>query len=672
MYFAILQSLKKLFIISFLIFTCQRLAAQYEDYGFQRDLTIQVKDSMLNFLSDPWGGGLNSCLFGEIDLNMDGINDLLVFDISSNRVLPFINNGTSGMVDYTYAPQYRSKIPPLQAWMEMADYNCDGKNDIFTSSNGGITVYKNTSDIVNGLSFQLATTNILALQNTNLIPIYVSTVNYPAIADVDNDGDLDILNDYVLGTYVSYYKNQSMELYGNCDSLTFTLENNCYGKFGISMYNNHITLNDSCPYGKDDNNAPPAPKAIEHIGSTLLAADLNGDGLIDLLAGDVGYPGIIKLTNGGTPANAFMVSQDTMFPSNSVRVNLLAFPAPCLIDVNNDGLKDLLLSPFDPTPATSENLKSCWYYKNDGTSTVPVFDYQYNNFLQKDMIDVGAGAYPVLADYDGDGLPDLFIGNYGVHDSSYYYYGVLMSTFRSKIALYKNIGTTSSPEYQFVTHDFAGISQRNLTGVIPTFGDINGDGVQEMIIGNSDGTLDLYNNTDGPGQPMNMVLSQTNYQGITAGKFAAPQLVHLSNDSLFDLVIGNQNGTLVYYKNTGTKTNPVFTHVTDSLGWVVVARHWQSVYGYSVPCFFKDSTNHFRLFVGSESGYIYYYKDIDGNLSGHFTLKDSMLLYINEGSRSAVAVGNLNNDSYPDMIVGNYSGGLSFFKGVTPPPGRHY
>jgi len=664
--------MKKLFLFALIIFCCGKISAQqYEDYGFQPDLTVKVKDSLLNYLSDPWGGGLNSCQFSEIDLNLDGIMDLVVFDQSGSKIIPFINNGTANTVDYTYAPQYRDRFPAMHDWMEFVDYNCDGKNDIFTSSNGGITVYKNISDLANGLRFQLVTNNIMAMQDTQDIPIYVSTVNYPAIADIDNDGDLDILNDFILGTYVYYYKNQSMELYGNCDSLNFVLTDHCWGKFAISSSNNQITLNTTCLWKADDNYEAgniPVPKDIEHIGSTLMAADMNGDGLKDLLAGDVSYPGLIKLTNGGTLTDALMISQDTMFPSNSLRVSLFSFPAPFMLDVNNDGVKDLIVSPFDGNQTISENLKSCWYYKNDGTTTSPVFNYQYDNFLQKDMIETGSGAYPVLADFNGDGLPDLFIGNFGVHDSSYYSGGFLYSTFKSRIALYKNIGTATNPEFQFVTNDFANVGYRKLNGIIPTFGDIDGDSAQEMIIGKSDGTLDLYENTSSAGQPMNMVLAQTNYQSINVGKFAAPQLVDLDGDSLLDLVIGERNGNLNYYRNTGTKTNPIFTPVTDTLGWVDVIKHQTSNYGYSVPCFFKDSTNHFRLFLGSESGNIYYYKNIDGNINGHFTLQDSMFLNIYEGSRTGIAIGNLNGDNYPDMIMGNYSGGVSYYKGVTPPP----
>jgi len=43
-------------------------------------------------------------------------------------------------------------------------------------------------------------------------------------------------------------------------------------------------------------------------------------------------------------------------------------------------------------------------------------------------------------------------------------------------------------------------------------------------------------------------------------------------------------------------------------------------------------------------------------------------LYIYEGARTGVAVSDLDNDGYLDMIVGNYSGGLAYYKGSIPLP----
>lgn len=673
----------KKFILAFMmLFSASGLFAQYEDFGFQRNLSIIVKDSLSTNLSNPWGGGLNSCQFSPIDLNLDGTKDLFVFDRNSNKIITFINNGTSDSVDYIYAPEYRDKFPPIHDWVSLVDYNGDDKEDIFTYSYGGITVYKNISNISDGLKFSLITKTVNSLQGTYYTNLYVSTVDKPAIADIDNDGDMDIISKWILGTFYQYHKNLSMELYGVPDSLDFVQQESCWGKFSESSGSNEIFL------GIDTNLCPPLYKTADtsagflngpkHAGGTMVAADLNGDGVKDLLLSDIGYPNLKKLTNGGTIDNAYMISQDTLFPSNSLSVNLLSVPSPYILDVDNDGLKDMIVSPFDGGQYVSEDYKSCWFYKNTGTNSSPVFEFKSNNFLQGNMIDVGSGAYPVLADYDGDGLLDLFIGNFGRRDSSYFNSSAsLVSTFRSKIALYKNIGTTAIPEFQFITNDFANIYSRKLNGVVPTFGDINGDGVAEMIIGKSNGKLDLYENNAPFGSPMNMVLADTNYMAIHVGHpssqnnpMSTPQLVDLDGDSLLDLVVGERNGNIEFYKNTGTKTIPVFTLENDTLGGVIVTKRAISNYGYSVPCFFKDSTGHFKLFVGSESGYIYYYKDIANHLlSGqNFTLVDSMYLYINEGSRSGMAVANLNNDSYLDMIIGNYSGGVAYFKGITPPP----
>ncbi len=671
--------MKKLLVVSAIIFNCFYLSAQqYLDFGFQRELSVPVKDSLLNILKNPWGGGMNACQFSPIDLNLDGIKDLFVYDRSSSKILTFINNGTPNTIDYTFAPEYAEKFPPISDWAQLLDYNCDGKEDIFTYGygSGGITVYKNISDPVNGLKFELITKTINSQQGPNYTNLLVTQVDYPAIADLDNDGDLDILTFFGLGSYVEFHQNMSEELYGNCDSLTYKLQDYCWGNFAESASSNKITLNITCPYKSNDifDNNHSLHNGAKHTGSTLLATDLNGDNAKDLLLGDVSFPGIIKLINDSSSVNANMISQDTLFPSNSTTVNIISFPVPCILDVNNDNKKDLIVSPFEPNLLTTQNLKSCWYYKNDGTDSNPVFNFQSDSFLQSDMIDVGGGAYPVLSDYDGDGLLDLFIGNFGKIDSTYFLYGSLNATFISSIALYKNVGTISNPSFQFVTNDFANISQRKITGVVPTFGDINSDGVPEMIIGKSDGWLDLYSNTAEPGEPMNMVLSQTKYMGIHLGYPAnqnnpssAPQLIDLDGDSLLDLVIGEKNGNLNYYKNTGTKYNPVFTFVTDSLGHIDIVDHAMSNYGYSIPCFFKDSTNHWKLFVGSESGNIFYYKNIENNLNGNFTLADPKLGFIYNGMRCGITVGNLNNDNYPDLITGNLSGGVCYYKGVFPP-----
>ena len=127
--------------------------------------------------------------------------DLIVFDKSGNKIIPFINNG----LDYIFAPIYRENFPKnLHDWLLLADYNCDGKNDIFTYSSGGLAVYENTS--INSLTFNIVTPLIMTDIGSFETNLWVSPDDIPAIIDVDNDGDLDILTYGQLGGFIELHK----------------------------------------------------------------------------------------------------------------------------------------------------------------------------------------------------------------------------------------------------------------------------------------------------------------------------------------------------------------------------------------------------------------------------------------------------------------------------------
>ena len=622
-------------------------------------------DEFNHVLDYAWVGGMDAAQYNAVDLNLDGIMDLLVFDRRGNRKLCFINAGVANEISYSYAPSYAELLPPLFEWAKFVDYDQDGRMDIFTYSPGysSMMVYRNISD--DDLKFQRVVYPYLtSFQGGGYVNILVTNADYPGFVDLDDDGDIDILTFWGLGSFLEVHQNMSMEKYGVPDSLDFMQTTFCWGEFAESDESNALYL-DTC-LGSVSAPMDLIPYADRHSGSTLLFADLDGNGLKDLLLGDVDYPGLLSLYNDGTIEVAHIGRTDTLFPQNNEPIRLFSMPNASLIDVNNDGLEDLLVGVFDPGLQTSRNKKSSWLYLNKGTAEIPAYSFETKAFLQEEMIDRGSGAYPVLYDFDGDGLIDLFIGNFGYYAWSYYDNYTLKSVFYARIGYYKNVGTFQSPIFQLWDDDFGKLSQLHLTGLIPAFDDLDGDGDADVVVGKEDGRLlKLINNGN---ETFSLIDEQ--FSGIDVGFFSAPQLFDLNKDGLKDLIVGERDGNLNYYQNVGTPTAPQFEYVTDSLGKVNVTDYNLSYDGYSVPCFFIDNSGQSALISGSEQGQLMYYTQIDGNLEGKFILTqglnallDTSGVNFDRGMRTAAAIGSIRGNGSLQLFAGNYSGGLEFFNG---------
>lgn len=659
------------------LFILNLTIAQPINYNFSRYDSIPVSVNSIN-LKYPWAGGINYSQYSNIDLNFDGKQDLFVFDRTGNKVLTFVYSGTGNTIEYTYAPEYELQFPNMTNWALLVDYNCDNLPDIFTSTPGGIRIYKNTST-GNVISFQMVESLLYSYYFSGMVNLYVSSVDIPAIIDVDDDGDIDVLTFGLVGAKVEYHKNYSVENGYGCDSLLFQLRNECWGNFTESAFNNQLTLFDTCannlgtveldnldhPNIFDDNTAHLSTTYIEaegqrHSGSCLLAFDNNGINSKDLLIGDISAKNLVYAENGGTGVNlaSSIISQDSLFPSYDTPVNIQTMACAFHVDINNDGEKDLIVTP--QTTALSENKKGVWLYENLATTTNPDFNFQTIDFLQGDMIDRGEGSLPVLFDYDNDGLLDLFVSNYGEFNNS-------TNTYDCKLALFKNNGTATAPSFVQVNDNFENLaSTMNDNSLHPTFGDLDNDGDKDMIVGGYFGTLYYFENIATTGNPADYVLSQANLTDNTSsiidvGLYSAPLLVDLDRDGDNDLIIGARTGALVYYENIGTASTFNFRHRTDTLGGLFV-RQYGYFTGYSVPAIY-DQGGKYQLIIGSQSGYIHHYDSIENNIYGNYRMVDTMLLGAPHGIRSGVALADINNDGEMDIFTGNYRGGICFFKG---------
>ena len=632
-------------------------------------------------IKNPWVGGLNFCQFSNIDLNMDGTQDLFVFDRTGNRVITYIQNGSSGQSDLQHTTEYDSVFPfyELHDWALLIDYNCDGKKDIFSYSVGGIRVYKNTSNTIDGLQFEIATELVYSNYDPSEANLFVTSVDLPALIDVDNDGDIDILTFSIFGSYVEYHKNFSMENYGTCDSLDYMIRNRCWGYFSENANTNSVNLLDSCNYNvvdpemeeivelfhNEQKKAQPDPGILDdlenrlkaaHSGSSLLSFDSDANGVKELVLGDVSFSNLTFLYNGGTVDNAVMYSQDTAFPVYDVPLDLDIFPGAFYVDVNNDQIRDLLVSPNNRN--LSENFESIWYYHNAGADDFPDFEHQMNNFLQDQIIDVGEGAQPIFFDHNGDGLQDLILSNYGYYQENGNYPG--------KVAYFENIGTAQAPHFELITRDYQDLSTIGLgQGMHLSFGDMDDDGDKDLFIGDVQGSIHYFENVS-TGLVADFQLTVPNFpdnlgNAIDIGQFAAPQIFDVNRDQLPDLIIGERNGNINYFENIGSVGNPSMKLIKDTLGGVAVGEWW-NITGYATPLMFENENAEYELLVGSEAGYIWHFNDIDNNIGGDFNLVDSLFQGIDEGIRSSITLADVNGDDLLDAVVGNYRGGVGFYK----------
>ncbi|MDX5321968.1 MAG: T9SS type A sorting domain-containing protein, partial [Bacteroidota bacterium] len=505
--------------------------------------------------------------------------------------------------------------------------------------------------------------------------IYNLSLDVPAIDDIDGDGDLDILAFGVLGGYVQYYRNERIEKNLDCDALNFNFIDFCWGSFVEAGFTNEIILGDNCWGWKYYKNAV-------HQGSTILTFDGDEDGDMEMLIGDVDYPDFKYLINGRKENNwpwDTITGFTTHYPQNNAKgVYIDKFPAAFYLDINNDGIKDLIASSNEANAAS--NLGQIWWYQNKGKNNNPNFEFRDSSLLQDQTIDFGSQTYPSLFDFDGDGDLDLIVSNRGNFRDT--------KNTNDRLALFENVGTSSKAIFKFKEGNYLNLSDDSLNGVYPCFADLTDDGLPDLLIGQLNGRIRYYVNTGSASQP-SFSLQNDQLGGIDVGVSAAPHCYDLDDDGLLDLIIGSSNGMLKYFRNTGTKSSPVFasTPTLDSMGRVQVSDFYYNYTnfgpngepidsvktfeyeGHSTPWVVDmDNDGKDELVVGSKSGKLFIFNLDKNNLTDSFSHWEE---YFHQpftkkgdiadlGGRISPAIFDASGDGFPDVILGNGRGGLLY------------
>ncbi|MGI4866259.1 MAG: T9SS type A sorting domain-containing protein [Janthinobacterium lividum] len=592
-------------------------------------------------LPHAWAGGLNAPQFSSIDLNYDGQPDLYAFDRQSLRSYTFLNvaAATGPGRRWQYAPLYESAFPQdLDSWVVLCDYDCDGKADMFTYFQGGIRVFRNTGSVASGPRFTLASAELyFALSSPQTYNLAVDYYNMPAIQDVNSDGRLDILTYDPRGA-------SSMELYLNGGTGT------CTDLGAWQRVSNYWGLLQACA---DCRSFLP-------------------NGATQCLTRRPSSP----VPDPNAPAGR---------PTHSQGHNLL------LVDLNGDGVLDLL-DGRDNCPQLTRLL-------NGGTNVAASFTASNisSNFPLATPLSAFTLPAPYLLDADFDGVKDLVVVP-NQYDNS-----VDRLSMRHSVRQFRNTSSASAiPSFTQVSDGFLQNDMMDVSeGAAPAFGDLDGDGLVDMLVGNHGdlvngyyrASLAYYRNVGTAHRPVFRLVTD-DYLGLAAtaaltptNKFEGlrPALVDLNQDGALDLVYSVHTGTttvlsdnnqLRFILNTAPAGLPASFNPTQS-DYLRAGAGGPAITGYAgdTPCFFDvDGDGLVDLLLGTNdltvlSARLYYYRN-QGSAAptnSQFALADNDYGTLRNANGTSPlfnlspAVADFDGDGRPDLLTTDGNATVRFY-----------
>ncbi len=570
-----------------------------DDYRRVVSPSFPVEDQTGTPIANPFYGGFNTPRPQFVDVDGDEDSDLFVQEEAGE--LSFFEHVTeddsSRLVWRT--DHYRGL--EIGEWFRFADLDQDGLPDLLTEEPYSyLRVYRNVGKATDP-QFELFVDTLKSADGT---PIFSDRQNIPNVTDLDCNGQLDLFIGRLDGTITRY------EAVGD--------------SAGIPRFA-HVTGNFE------------GIKIVRQVGgsmhgaNTLTFADINDDGAPDLFWGDFFEPGLLLIENTGSCPSPDLTGEPRSFPySNPLSTS--GYNAPALTDWTGNGQLDLFVGVLggahDANSSLSENV---YFYEQTNSG----FQLRTRQFVGG--IDVGSESTVAMGDIDNDGTLDALVANKIDPDR-----GETSMVYR-----FENTGSVDAPRYR----RGAPLDLPETYHYAPALGDLTDDGTPDLILGTWKGRLAYYRNQgDGTFDSVDEAIAE-----LPSGSNAVPALGDLDGDGLMDLVVGASGGSLHAYQNTGTPTDPSFSEMSDLLSGIE---------------------------VGSRSAPALHDVDGDGDLDLLVGSKDDLLLIQNEGtpdapdfegeatplelegvpSLSVPAMGDLNGDGSPELLLGGEQGGLVLFQ----------
>lgn len=192
------------------------------------------------------------------------------------------------------------------------------------------------------------------------------------------------------------------------------------------------------------------------------------------------------------------------------------------MDWDNDGLSDIIVG---------DRYGSVSFFRRLPSGNIHM-EQQPPVEVGGEPIRVGLISSPSVFDWNGDGLHDLVVGR--------------SEGVPAGLLLFINEGTPEEPVFSVTDTVTCGGEPVQLYASYPDFGDLDGDGLEDLIVGNTTGKIPCYVNAGTSDQPLFLGYQDLRADGevIDFLTYVRPSICYWDQDTIPDLLVSTWEGTV--------------------------------------------------------------------------------------------------------------------------------